>query len=144
MAGGFCAQPSPFPTWITKVKQSFNSERKNPYRLALERCSATMRDGLCLAQQPAADTMGKNAKQHQGFVVVVPWFTLSKSLWICSLYWLEKEWEGGAACCPCQLMSAFPAKKCWAGWEICSVITGALDRQNRITLILGFCLFPVL
>lgn len=97
---------------------------------------------LCLAQQPAADTMGKNVEQHLEFVVIVPWFTLSKNLWIYSLYWLEKKWEGGAACRPCQLVS-FSCKKCWAGWEICSVITGALDRQNRITLILGFCLFPV-
>lgn len=64
---------------------------------------------LCLAQQPAVDTMGKNVKQLQGFAVIVPWITLSKSLWICSLYWLQ-EWEGGAAYCPCQLMSAFPAK----------------------------------
>lgn len=146
MAGGFCAQPSPFSTWITKVKQSFNSERRKPYRPALERCSATMRDGLCFAWHSSLQLTlwGRMQNSTRG------------SLWLYldSLYqrvfefapyigWRRSEKEGLLAVLAnlCQL---FLQKKCWAGWEICSVITGALDRQNRITLILGFCLFPVL
>lgn len=111
MAGGVCAQPPPLSTCITKVKHSSTSERRKPYRPALATCSATMRDGLCFAWHSSLQlTPGDKCKTAPGVVVIVPWFILSKSLWIFSFYWLEKEWEGGAACCPCQLMSALPAK----------------------------------
>lgn len=97
---------------------------------------------LCLAQQPAVDTMGKNVKQLQGFAVIVPWITLSESLNLLLILVAGVRRRGCLLSLPTYV--SFSCKKCWAGWEICSVISGALDRQNRITLILGFCLFHVL
>lgn len=140
MAGGFCAQPPPLSTWITKVKCSSISERRPP----LATCSATMRDGLCFAGTAACSWHhGDKCKTAPGVVGIVPWFTSSESLNLLLILVGEGVRRRG---CLLSLPTyvSFSCKKCWAGWEICSVITGALDRQNRITLILGFCLFPVL
>lgn len=86
---------------------------------------------LCLTPWPAVNTMGRNAKQHQGFAVILSWFTLLKSLWICSWHWLEKEWEGGAACCPCQLMSAFPAENVEQGEKYALWSQGLLTDKTE-------------
>lgn len=65
---------------------------------------------FCLTSQPTVNTMGRNAKQHQGFAVIISWFTLSKSLWISSWHHWRRSEKEGLSCCPCQVTSALPAE----------------------------------
>lgn len=77
-------QPGPCCPWGAEVKHNSISGSRKPYRSALATCSASLRDGLRLTPQAVINTVGRNAKQHQGFAVIVSWFTLSKGIWICS------------------------------------------------------------
>lgn len=68
---GLCST-TPLFNLKTKVKQSFLSERRKPYRPALATCSATMRDGLFFAWHSSLQ--------------LTPWGRMQNSTW--SLLWL--------------------------------------------------------
>lgn len=108
--GGLSSTTSPF-NLHNQSKAQFHQWKEE----ALQACFSNMfsyHEGwalLCLAQQPAADTWGQMQNSNRGCCDCTLVHFIKEPLNL-FLYWLEKEWEGGAACCPCQLMSALPAK----------------------------------
>lgn len=135
-------QPGPCCPWGAEVKHNSISGSRKPYGSALATCSASLRDGLRLASHHRLSLTLWGGMQNSTRLLL--WSYLG------SLYqrvfgfahssaWIRNRKEGLVLSLPTCVSSS--RRKCWAGWEICSVITGALDRQNRIILILGFCFF---
>ena len=142
MADRLCAQPAPFSPWRTEVKHSYISERRKPYRSASATCSASVRDGLRFAWHCSLQLTLWGGMQNSTRVLLWSYLgSFYQSLWICSWHWLEKEWEGRAACCPCQLVSALPTENVEQGEKYALWSQGPLIDKIGSHWFWGFAFF---
>lgn len=145
MIDRLCAQPASSSPWRTEVKHSYIGERGKPYRFTLATCSTSVRNGLHFAWHHSLQ--------------LTPWGGMLNStrvlLWsyLGSLYQRVFEFppdtigEGvrrrGCLAVLAKLRQLFLQKM------LSRVRNMLCDHRGtwqtvRITLILGFCLFPVL